>query len=65
MNGPGTTTYGVGVTDGTKLLSYQFAGVNATAAEPSSLALLGAGLFGVLGWWKRSKRTAEGAAALG
>lgn len=65
-NEPGLgLTYGVGVTSGGSLLAYQFDGVTATTAEPSTLALLGAGLFGVLGWWKRSKRSVEGVAALG
>lgn len=54
MFGPGTTTYGVGLTDGGKLLGYQFSGVNAALPEPSSFALLGVGLLGVLAWRKRS-----------
>jgi hypothetical protein len=54
MNGPGTTTYGVGVTDGTTLLAYQFAGVNAGIPEPSSFAVLGTGLLFGLAWRRRS-----------
>jgi len=44
MFGPGTTTYGVAVTDGINELAYQFAGVDAAVPEPSSFALLGVGL---------------------
>ncbi len=58
FNGPGTTTYGVSVTDGTSLLGTQFAGVDATAPEPASLALFGAGLVGVMARRKRAKRAA-------
>jgi hypothetical protein len=48
MFGPGTTTYGVGVTDGSHLLAYQFSGVNAAVPEPGSAALLTVGLLGLL-----------------
>lgn len=49
MFGPGTTTYGVGVTDGTKELAYQFAGVNAAATpEPAVWMMMLAG-FGMVG----------------
>lgn len=41
-------TYGVGVTDGTNLLAYQFDGVNATVPEPATLALFGVGLLGMM-----------------
>lgn len=57
MFGPGTTTYGVGVTDGSRALAYEFNGVDAMAAavpEPSSYALFSAGIFGMLAWRKRS-----------
>jgi len=37
MNGPGTTTYGVALTQGSTQLVYQFAGVDAAVPEPSSL----------------------------
>lgn len=47
--GPGTKTYGIGVTDGSNLLAYQFAGVNAaTVPEPSVSALFGIGLLGMM-----------------
>ena len=57
MNGPGTTTYGVGVTDGSKQLAYAFSGVDATITpvpEPSTYALFGVGLLGMLSWLRRS-----------
>ena len=49
--GPGTTTYGVGVTDGTHGLAYQFAGVNFSATavpEPATwlFMLMGVGALG-------------------
>jgi hypothetical protein len=40
-------TYGVAVTDGTNTLDYQFQGISATAPEPATIALLGAGLGGI------------------
>ncbi len=49
MFGPGTTTYGVGVTDGTQGLAYVFAGIGAVSApEPSTwlLTLVGVGGLG-------------------
>jgi hypothetical protein len=50
MNGPGTRTYGVGVTDGSQGLAYVFAGVDATSGvpEPASWGLMLLG-FGALG----------------
>ncbi len=58
--GPGTTTYGVGVTDGVQALAYQFAGVEASAAvpEPATWAMMLLG-FGGLGYGlRRSRRRA-------
>jgi hypothetical protein len=57
MNGPGTKTYGVGVTDGTQGLAYVFAGINATSGvpEPSSWTLMLIG-FGALGLGVRRRR---------
>jgi hypothetical protein len=55
LNGPGTTTYGVGVTDGSQLLDYQFAGVNAAIPEPSTWILMLLGLGG-LGYGLRRER---------
>jgi hypothetical protein len=57
MLGPDTKTYGVGVTDGRSRLSYTLNGVDATVAavpEPSTYALFGAGLLGLIAWRKRS-----------
>lgn len=57
LHGPGTTTYGVGVTDGTKGLAYQFDGVNGALGvpEPSTWLLTVAG-FGALGFSLRRGR---------
>ena len=66
MFGPGTTTYGAGVTDGRSRLAYEFSGVNAMAAavpEPSSYALFGVGLFGMLAWRRRSLSAADASRA--
>ena len=63
LHGPGTTTYGVKVAQGGELLTNHFDGVNMTVSavpEPSSFALLGVGLLGMLAWRKRS----NGAAAV-
>jgi len=47
--GPGTKTYGVGVTEGSDLIAYQFAGVNAaTVPEPGAWALFGIGFLGMM-----------------
>jgi PEP-CTERM motif len=57
LHGPGTTTYGVGVTDGINGLAYQFDGVNGALAvpEPSTWLLTLAG-FGALGVGLRHRR---------
>jgi hypothetical protein len=57
LHGPGTTAYGVSLTDGTQLLATSFDGVNASVAavpEPSSFAMLSVGLLGMLAWRKRA-----------
>lgn len=48
MNGPGTTTYGVGVVQGSNELFYAFSGINGGVPEPATwgLMLLGVGLLG-------------------
>lgn len=64
MFGPGTKTYGVGLTDGTQLLAYQFAGVNAIATpapEPAAWLLMILG-FGAIGGALRRRQA--GAAPL-
>jgi hypothetical protein len=48
--GYGPLTYGVGVTDGTNELDYQFSGISAAVREPGSVWLLASGLLGVLAW---------------
>jgi hypothetical protein len=48
LHGPGTRTYGIGVSDGTNLLAYQFDGIDATIPEPGSLALFGIGILGMM-----------------
>jgi hypothetical protein len=50
----GPLTYGVGITDGTNELDYQFSGVSASVPEPASVGLLGAGLLGLLAWRRKS-----------
>lgn len=67
MFGPGTTTYGVGVTDGQRSLDYRFSGVNAsvTVPEPASVALFGAGLLGLLSLVWRRAGVARQRAAIG
>ena len=57
LHGPGTTTYGIKVIQGSELVANHFDGVNATAATvpvPGSLALLGVGVLGMLSWRRRS-----------
>lgn len=56
LHGPGTTTYGLVVTDGRTKLADQFDGLNAvsTVPEPGTFALLGIGLVGMLAWRKRA-----------
>jgi len=63
FNGPGTLTYGVRVTDGSRFLVDQFAGVNATASipEPSTWMIMLMG-FGGLGYALRRRRGRELAA---
>lgn len=55
--GPGTTTYGVGVTDGAHLLDYRFDGVNGVSPvpEPGTWMLLLAG-FGLVALTLRGRR---------
>ena len=51
----GPLTYGVGVTDGTNELDYQFSGVSASVPEPGSIGLLGVGVLGLLAWRRESR----------
>lgn len=55
LYGPGTTTYGIAVVDGSQALDDQFSGVDVQVPEPGSLASLGTGLLGVLAWRRRSQ----------
>jgi|SwirhisoilCB2_FD_contig_61_912178_length_759_multi_3_in_0_out_0_1 hypothetical protein len=59
LHGPGTLTYGVRVTDGTRFLVDQFDGVNATATipEPATWMIMLMG-FGALGYALRRRRVA-------
>lgn len=60
MFGNGTTTYGVGVTDGTQGLAYVFAGINASATpEPSTWLMMLVGVGGLgLGLRRARRQTA-------
>ncbi len=61
--GPGTKTYGVGVTDGEKELFYQFAGVNGTSPTPEpAVWTLMLGGFGLAGASLRRRRKSPAAA---
>ncbi len=55
--GPGTQTYGIAIVDarGTPLSGGTFAGISAAAPEPGTLAVLGTGLMGLLGWRRRAR----------
>lgn len=57
-------TYGAAVTDGRTLLDYADPGVIATVPEPSSMWLLGVGLFAALAWRRRPSVTGPVAPAV-